>query len=189
MLWARIHPEQSAFQKGKSTLNHIFLSTSCHSKAPLFIGFFDLAKAFDKVSRPLLLKSLIKLVIGSTLFYAINAMYSATQCIVKSGKNLSEILLTHSGLKQGAPSSLILFVIFMDEFVDIMREKCIREKVTESLHILLHADDTVVLSTDRVLFIEKYNTLLTAFRMKKVTLNLGNSAVMVMNSRKGEDRF
>ena len=25
LLWARIHPEQTAFQKGKSTLNHIFL--------------------------------------------------------------------------------------------------------------------------------------------------------------------
>ena len=28
MMWAKIHPEQSAFQKGKSTLNHI--STTCY---------------------------------------------------------------------------------------------------------------------------------------------------------------
>ena len=91
MMWANVHPEQSAFQKGKSTLNHIFLlrvitGLSKQSKLPLFIGFFDLEKAFDKVSRPLLLMSLTKLGIGSALFYAIKAMYSVTKCIVKSGK-------------------------------------------------------------------------------------------------------
>ena len=59
----------------------------------------------------------------------------------------------------------------MDEFIDIVREKCAREKVIELLHILLHADDTVVLSTNRTLFIRKCNILLTAFKMKKVSLN------------------
>ena len=194
MMWAKIHPEQSAFQKGKSTLNHIFLlriitALAKHTKVPLFIGFFDLAKAFDKVSRPLLLKSLIKLGIGSALFYAIKTMYSATKCVIKSGKKLSDVFLTHSGIKQGAPSSVILFIIFMDEFIDIVREKCIREQVIEMLHILLHADDTAVLSTDRMLFIKKCNVLLAAFKMKKVSLNLGKSGFLVLNPQKEEDRF
>ena len=74
--WARIHPEQSAFQKGKSTLNQIFLiriiiSLVKRENITLFIGFFDLEKAFDKISRPLLLKSLIKLGIGSCMLHAI----------------------------------------------------------------------------------------------------------------------
>ena len=104
MMWAKVHPEQSAFQKGKFTLNHIFLlhvitGLSKQSKLPLFIGFFDLEKAFDKVYRPLLLMSLIKLGIGSALFYAIKAMYSVTKCIIKSGKKLSDVFLTHSGIK------------------------------------------------------------------------------------------
>ena len=98
MMWAKIHPEQSAFQKGISTLNHIFLlriitALSKQAKLPLFIGFFDLENGFDKVSRPLLL-SLIKLGIGSALFYAIKAMYSVTKCIIKSGKKLSDVFLT-----------------------------------------------------------------------------------------------
>ena len=194
LLWARIHPEQTAFQKGKSTLNHIFLlriviALAKQNNVPLFIGFFDLEKAFDKVSRSLLLKSLIKLGIGSTLFYAIKAMYSVTQCVIKSGKKLSDVFLTHSGIKQGAPSSIILFIIFMDEFIDVTRERCIRERVLELLHILLHADDTAVLSTDRSLFITKCNILITAYKLKKVSLNLKKSSFLTINPQKQEDRY
>ena len=193
LIWAKIHPEQSAFQKGKSTLNHIFLlriitALAKYNKLPLFIGFFDLAKAFDRVSRPLLLKSLIKLGIGSVLFNAIKAMYSCTKCIIKVGNKLSDVFQTYSGIKQGAPSSVILFVIFMDGFIDVVREKCIREQVIELLHILLHADDTAVLSTNRLLFIKKCNVLLAAFKEKKVSLNLGKSGFLVINPKNQDDR-
>ena len=69
--WAKFSPEQSAFQKGRSTIDQVFLlrtiiALAKHSKTSLFIGFFDLSKAFDKVSRTLLLKSLIKLGIGAS---------------------------------------------------------------------------------------------------------------------------
>ena len=192
--WAKIHPEQSAFQKGKSTLNHIFLirvtiGLTKQAKIPLFIGFFDLEKAFDKVSRPLLLKSLTKLGIGSAIFYAIKAMYSTTKCIIKAGHKLSDIFLTHSGIKQGAPSSVILFIIFMDDFIDIIRDNCIREPVIGLLHILLHADDTAVMSTNKNLFIRKCNILLAAFKEKKVSLNLKKSGFLVINPDICEDRL
>ena len=55
----------------------------------------------------------------------------------------------------------------MDEFIDIVRDKCIKEKVLNFLHILLHADDTAVLSTDRRLFIKKCNVLIASFKEKK----------------------
>ena len=192
--WAKIHPEQSAFQKGKSTLNQIFLlrviiGLTKQAQLTLFIGFFDLAKAFDKVSRPLLLKSLIKLGIGSSMFLAIKAMYSVSKCIIKSGHKLSDIFLTHSGIKQGAPSSVILFIIFMDDFIDIVRNKCLREPVIGVLHILLHADDTAIMSTNKILFIRKCNILLAAFKEKKVSLNLKKSGFLVINPHTLEDRL
>ena len=78
-LWAKVHPEQTAFQKGKSTLDQIFLLRTIialihQAKLTLYIGYFDLEKAFDKVSRPMLLMSLIRLGIGASLLYAIKAM-------------------------------------------------------------------------------------------------------------------
>ena len=63
--WAKISFEQTTFQKGKGTLNHIFtlrilISLCKRYNKSLYVGFFDLSKAFDKVSRVELLKSLIK---------------------------------------------------------------------------------------------------------------------------------
>ena len=184
--WAKFSPEQSAFQKGKGTLDQIFLlrtiiSLAKHSKTSLFIGFFDLAKAFDKVSRTLLLKSLIRMGIGASMFYAIKSMYTVTKCTLKSGKKLSDVFYTHTGIKQGAPSSVTLFLLFMDEFIAHLRTKCIEEKIIGSLHVLLHADDTVVISTNRELFVKKCNTLISAFTVKKLTLNISKSGFMVIN--------
>jgi hypothetical protein len=101
---------------------------------------------------------------------------------------LSDVFLTHSGIKQGAPSSVILFIIFMDEFIDIVRDKCVRESVIGILHILLHADDTAVLSTTRELFITKCNILLAAFNSKRVSLNMKKSGFLVINPKKTGDR-
>ena len=49
--WMKIEAEQSAFQKGKSTLLQIVI-----------LRFVDLEKAFDKVSRFLLLARLVSVV-------------------------------------------------------------------------------------------------------------------------------
>ena len=106
------------------------------------------------------------------MFYAIKSVYSVTKCVLKAGDKLSEIFRTYTGIKQGAPSSVILFLIFMDEFIVLLREKCIAENVIGTLHILLHADDTVVISTRRDLFISKCNILLDAFKKKKMSINV-----------------
>ena len=114
-------------------------------------------------------------------------MYSTTRCIVKAGQKLSDIFMTHSGIKQGAPS-VILFVIFMDEFIDIIKDKCIKENIIGILHMLLHADDTAILSTSRVVFTYKCNILLAAFKKKKVSLNMKESGFLVINPNKAEDK-
>ena len=190
-MWAKIHPEQSAFQKGKFAYQFFLLRTinalTKKANITIFIGFFDLEKAFDKVYRPLLMMSLIKLGIGAAIFYAIKSMYTKTRCIVKSGRKLSDIFLTHSGIKNDA-SLVILFIIFMDEFIDIMRDNCVTENIIGILHTLLHADDTAVLNTSRELFSHKCNILIAAFQQKKVSLNLKKSGFVVINPKFPGDR-
>ena len=194
IIWAKFNPEQSAVQKGKSTLDQIFLlrtliSLARHSKIPLFIDFFDISKAFDKVSRTLLLKSLIKMGIGASMFYAIKSTYSVTKCILKTGVKFSDIFNTHSGIKQGAPSLVTLFLIFMDELITLFHAKCIDENVIGNLHILLHADDIIILSTNRELFIQKCNLLTASLTEKKLSLNVKKSGFMVINTCTPQDRI
>ena len=74
--WAKINFEQSAFQKGMSTLDPIFVLRTAialvkRHKKILYIAFFDLSKAFDKVSPLELLKCLTKLGVGACLLESI----------------------------------------------------------------------------------------------------------------------
>ena len=93
----KINNEQTAFQKGKSTIDQIFMlrliiALIKHQKQTLYIGFFDLSKAFDRVSRYLMLTSLIKMGVGSAILEAMKCMYPSTRCILKGFGKLSEIL-------------------------------------------------------------------------------------------------
>ena len=187
IMWAKINYEQTAFQKNKSTLNHIFtqrilIAMSKRYKKPLYIGFFDLSKAFDNVSRVLLIKSLINMGIGACLLEAIKTTSSLTRCVLKGFGKLSDVFQSFSRIKQGAPSSVILFIIFMDDVIDVLKQKCVNEFLIQNLHALLHADDTLVFSFARHLFIIKCNILIDSFHAKKLQLNLSKSSYMILHA-------
>ena len=88
--WVKVQDEQSGFRKGKSTLHQIFtiyllILLAKSMNVTLYIGCFDIAKAFDKVSRLLLLKKLIKQGIGSCMLNALKSIYSFTSCTITEG--------------------------------------------------------------------------------------------------------
>ena len=148
----------SAFQKGKSTIHQLFtlrllIETAKLTNKTLHIGFFDLEKAFDKVSRYILLQKLIKLGIGSCMLHALKRLYSFTFCVLLSiyPESIHEFQ-TYSGIRQGAPSSVFLFILFIDGLISYLKTHCVEETLIGSIHCLLHADDTAILSTDRKLF-------------------------------------
>ena len=80
--WLCIHDEQTG-QKGKSTLTQLFtlriiVEMIKKTGETLYIGCFDIEKAYDKVSRFLLLQKLIKYGIGFAMLNALKAMYTVT---------------------------------------------------------------------------------------------------------------
>ena len=189
--WIGVSDEQTAFQRLKSTLYHIFtirllIETAKKKKIKLYIAFFDLEKAFDKVSRYKLLKKLIKMGIGSCMLRALKRLYIRTFCILVYGKEYSDKFRTYSGIRQGAASSALLFIAFIDDLVDYLKERCPPEDMLDLLHCLLHADDTAILSTDRDLFVDKCNHMLDYFDENSLSLNLGKSGYMIINGHKNE---
>ena len=76
----------------------------------------------------------------------------------------------------------------MDEFIKELRDLCINEIIIGDLHMLLHADDTVVLSMHRDLFIKKCNSLVKLFNDKRLQLNMKKSGFMVINPKTTNDR-
>ena len=187
MKWVKINPEQTAFQKGKGTVDQIFLLRLIiglikYNKRTLYIGFFDLSKAFEKVSRFLLLKTLVKMSIGTFMLGSLKGLYSTTRCILKCFGKVSDVFQTYTGIKQGASSSVIFCIAFMDEVIDVLKDRCVDESIIHNLHCLLHADDTLILSTDKDLFINKCNILIDSFQKKKMSTNIGKSGYMIINA-------
>ena len=103
--WLNVNDEQTGFRKGKSTLTQIFtlrllIEMAKKMNITLYIGCFDIEKAFDKVSRYLMLKKLIKCGIGSAMLCALKSIYTVTSCILTlKGKCFTEFT-TICGIRQ-----------------------------------------------------------------------------------------
>ena len=184
--WIGVNDEQTGFRKGKSTLTQlitlrIVIEIAKKSNTCIYIGCFDIEKAFDKVSRYLLLKKLIKSGIGYAMLNALKALYTTTSCILTLSGKFSTAFCTTCGIRQGAPSSSFLFIAFIDDLINYIRDRCLREPLIDTMHALLHADDTLILSTERSLFITKCNIMLDYFEENKLKLNLGKSGYMIIN--------
>ena len=182
--WIGVEDEQTAFQSGKSTTHQLFtlrllIAIARQSNITLYIGFFDIEKAFDKVSRLLLLKKLVALGIGSCMLAALKMLYMPTYCILSFYNNVSDKFETSTGIRQAASSSVLLFLVF----INFLKSKCIEEALIHTMHSLLHADDTAILSTQRHLFVIKCNTMLQYFRENKLKLNIGKSAYLIINPK------
>ena len=147
---------------------------------------FDLEKAFDKVSRHKLLKKLVAKGIGNCMLQALKRIYSFTCCVLSYGGEFSKKFRTFTGIRQGAASSALLFISFIDDLVEYLEERCEPEPILDTLHCLLHADDTAILSTNRELFINKCNHMLDYFADNSLSLNLSKSGYLIING-KAED--
>ena len=190
---AKIHDVQSGFQKFKSTLHQIFTlrllsEIAKKNNITLYIGLFDLEKAFDKISRYKLLKKLVKMGISNIMLQALKRLYLGTYCILTYGSEFSQRFRTYCGVRQGAASSALLFIGFINDIVDYLKQRCPPEPLLDDLHCLLHADDTAILSTDRVLFINKCNYMLDYFSENSLSLNLSKSGFLVINGSNADKK-
>ena len=191
--WLKFHIDQTAFQKGKSTLIHIFtlrilIDLAKKLKITLYIASVDIEKAFDHVPRSLLLKKLVKLGIGKLMLFALKQVYSYSVCVIKFQNELSDSFRMYRGVRQGAASSVLLFIAFMDGLFEHLDEKCSIEDFLQDIHALIHADDTIILSTSREKFIMKCNEATKFFHENKLSLNIDKSCFLIINPKAGDRR-
>ena len=173
-LWFSIDKCQAGAQKARSCLEQILsLRLLCnyalHKKCKLYILFIDYSKAYDRVSRQKLIAVLKSRGCGRVMLKAIRAMYTCTKNVLRTA-----IIDATSGVRQGAPSSCLLFVIYIDEMVKMIRNSIANDGFLGMLHILLLMDDTVLIATNRERCIEKF----------KVVVRYRNEYGMSINAKK-----
>ena len=121
--------------------------------------------------------------IGKYMLKALQMMYNATYSIVTVNGKYSREFRTFSGIRQGATSSSNLFLTFMDDLILHLKTKRTAEILIGDLHSLLHADDTVLLSTSRETLVNKCKEMVRFFNEKKLSLNIGKSRFVIINGK------
>ena len=180
-LWFQPYREQAGSQRGRGCLEHIttlrlITDFAAKRKIKLYIVFVDFAQAYDKVSRVVLFSILKRLGCGATMLLALIAMYKTTQSVIGT------TLITASvGVRQGSPTSCLLFVLFVNDLIKIIRERCGPDGFLAWLHVMIFMDDTVILSTTRNGIKAKLGLLKEFCVTHGMKINVSKTKFMVIN--------
>ena len=78
------------------------------------------------------------------------AMYALTENVIGS-----VIAIVTLGVRQGSPTSCLLFIIYVNDLIKMIREGAGMDGFLSWLHILVLMDDTVLIATIRANMIKK----------------------------------
>ena len=159
MKWYIPCREQAGGQEKRGCIEHIVtvrlvIDRCLRMKIPLFIVFVDFSKAYDRVPRNYLLKLLKSLGCGVVMLTALTSLFCVTQFILGS-----TIITAVLGVKQGSPTSCFLFILFVDEFIRLVKSSVDTDGFLDWLHLLMLMDDTVIFATSRERLCQKLNVL------------------------------
>ncbi len=112
---------------------------------------------------------------------ALMAMYRVTQSVVGAA-----LITATLGVRQGSPTSCLLFVISVNELVKMIKERFRPERFLDWLHILVLMDDTVLLATSRANLIKKVEILDQFCRDYGMIVNNDKTKFFVIHGE-GED--
>ena len=125
------------------------IAKALSSGQKLYAVFIDYEKCYDKINRQFLWQKLIAENISSKITKAIKAMYTSVKSAIKYNKEITNNIISHLGVKQGDPSSSLLFTIFVNDILDNINTNIEGIFTIEEIKIFLiaYADDQVLFST------------------------------------------
>ena len=185
--WFRPYREQAGSQQGRGCVEHIVTlrlvtDYAIKKKIKLYIIFVDFSQAYDNVPRATLFSILKRLGCGAVMLLALISMYKTTQSLIGT-----VIATTCVGVRQGSPTSCVLFVVFVNELIKLFKERCGPDGFLAWLHLLVFMDDTVILSTSRNGALKKLGLLKEFCDNHGMFVNVSKTKFMVINGKE-EDR-
>lgn len=120
---------QCGFRPRRSCTDQIFAlrklsELSIEWQQRLYVGFVDLAKAFDSIPRPALWAVLRARGLPESLVRCVVDLHTDTSCRVRVGGQRSRSFKMEFGVQQGCPLATILFNVFFDHVVQEALAEC-----------------------------------------------------------------
>ena len=151
-------------------------------KLKLFVTFIDFSKAYDLMPWDKLFNISERLGCGMKMLAALLvAMYSVTESVIGGS-----VLTSTLGVRQGSPTSCLLFIIFMDELIRMIKQRCLPDGFLGWLHILVLMDDTVLLATSREKMMNKVKLLQSFCNSHGMIINEAKTKIFVINGGEGD---
>ena len=91
---------------------------------------------------------------GVTMLLSLAAMYKYTNSVIGTALIASTV-----GVRQGSPTSCVLFVMYVNAMIHMIKHGCPPDGFLSWVHVLVMMDDTVLLSTTREGMIRKIGIL------------------------------
>ena len=142
-------PEQCGFRPGYSTDTqllrlHVLFEYCKNLKIPLFVGFLDFEQAFERAWRPGVLYQLWVAGVKGKCWRLVSHLLRNVFAKVRTNFGDSDLFRLDCGVLQGSVLAAILFIVFVNPLVGVLRQHC------DSLNGLtltpqLFADDLLLL--------------------------------------------
>ena len=117
----------------------------------VYAAAMDMSKAFDMVEWSTLFEALLKRKVHSIYLRLLLFIYQNQSCQVKWGGELSSCFSVSNGVRQGAISSAILFSVYIDDLIHILKESKIGCYIDGLfMGVFIFADDIILLSASRL---------------------------------------
>ena len=92
-----------------------------------------------------------------------------------------------AGVLQGSASSTILFMAYTSDIIELFNRTFPAEEIIQLYHVLLHADDCLILSTCKKRFIEKFKCLESYCVENKIKLQPLKCSFLAINTDENEN--
>jgi hypothetical protein len=142
--------QQMGFKSNSSTLHAVFtlkeqILHAHYEKKKLIMCFIDFSKAFDKINKDIMmykLRNYVEPAIWASIFRYVK---SARVYIVNKNEK-SQYILVKDGVKQGGKASPMLFSMYIDEMIRILRKDAnVYKMFNQEYGVICYADDTVII--------------------------------------------
>ena len=158
-------------------------------RAPLYVVFVDLTKAYDSVDRTTLFEAMVhELGVAPGTVAVLRRMYSDVQACVLRDSLLSSQFPVRLGVLQGCPASPIMFGLFLDRLEAFLDQEAGTGTTSEIeavwcagllIPLLLFADDIAIPSRSLEVLQRLVAALSVFCTRNKLVVNLGKTGWLV----------